>query len=125
MIERTLMMQPRDPAIFRDGKPFTLGLPARSMPWPMPSAIVGAIRTRLGRLTEYDPATVERLKRIEHFGPFLAARKDGKHTLAFAAPADVVCFGPRDGKLELCPLRPEKLAEHEGMDLPADMWPVT
>ena len=48
MTERTLLIEPRDPVIFRDGKPFALGLSARSIGFPMPSTVIGAIRTRCG-----------------------------------------------------------------------------
>jgi len=58
----------------------------------MPSAVIGAIRTRLGRLTDYDEETVKRLRKIEQCGPFLAAKTQGLYTLAFPAPADAVAF---------------------------------
>lgn len=49
------LIEPRDPLIFRDGKPFTAipGSRARSLPFPFPSTVVGAVRTHCGR----DPAT--------------------------------------------------------------------
>ena len=124
MMERTLLIQPRDPAIFRDGKPFTAGAPARSIPWPMPSAVIGAIRTRLGRLTDYDEETVKRLRKIEQCGPFLAAKTQGLYTLAFPAPADAVAFEAEDGKLDVWPLRPERLVDGEGTDTPGGLPPV-
>ena len=125
MTERTLFIQPRDPAIFRDGKPFTQGLPARSVDWPLPSAIIGAIRTRLGRNTGYRADAVNRLLHIEHFGPFLAARGPQGLALAFPAPADAVAFEARKTpqgrrQLELCPLRPARLKAGEGVDLPRE-----
>ena len=125
MTERTLLIQPRDPAIFRDGKPFTMGLPARSVDWPLPSAVIGAIRTRLGR------TTVERLKRIEHEGPFLLARGETGDALAFPAPADAAAFSPEvrsdergETQMELCRLRPARLAAEEGTDLPEGLSPL-
>lgn len=124
-MERNILIQPRDPVIFRDGKPFTQGLPARSTDWPLPSAVIGPIRTRLGRNTSYDDATVKRLKLIEHVGPFMAARAEGGYTLTFPKPADVVAFTARDDaqgrrQLELCPLRPVELPAGDGMDWPED-----
>ena len=124
-MERTILIQPRDPVIFRDGKPFTQGLPARSTDWPLPSAVIGPIRTRMGRNTSYDDAAVKRLKLIEHVGPFMAACAGSGYTLAFPAPADVVAFAARDDaqgrpQLELCPLRPAKLLAGDGMDWPED-----
>lgn len=123
-MERTLLIQPRDPAIFRDGKPFTAGAPARSIPWPMPSAVIGAIRTRLGRLTSYDNETIKRLRKIEQCGPFLAAKSNVSFALAFPAPADAVAFAAADGKLDICPLRPEELKGCDGMDTPGGLPPV-
>ena len=118
-MERTLLMEPRDPAIFRDGKPFGLGLPATSMPWPLPSVVIGTIRTRLGRLTGYDTDTVQRLLRIEHVGPFPAVRRGNAWSLAFASPADAVAYPAPAGKIELCPLRPvESLPAGDGTDQP-------
>lgn len=117
MTYRTFLIHPRDPVIFRDGKPFTLGLLARSTSWPMPSVVIGAIRTRLGRLTNYDHSTVDKLKLIEHFGPFLATPHGDTHTLAFPAPADAVAFRRGDGQLDVYPARPEKLGQDEGTDL--------
>ena len=44
------LIEPRDPLIFRDGRPFgaTPGARARSLPFPFPSTIAGAVRTRAG-----------------------------------------------------------------------------
>ncbi len=125
-MQRTLLIQPRDPVIFRDGKPFTQGLPARSVNWPLPSAVIGPIRTRLAREIGYDPDTVGRLIRIEHIGPFLAVKKEGKYTLAFPAPADAVAFAMRkhENAVKVHALRPARLTGREGIDTPDSLCPL-
>ena len=109
---RSILIQPRDPLIFRDGKPFGTGLPAKTLPFATPSAIVGAVRTRDAANGVFNAAVIERLLKIEQTGPFLAYRctAKSKWKLAFAAPADVVGYSvdsPRfEGELQWAPLRP-------------------
>jgi CRISPR-associated protein Cmr3 len=45
------LIEPHDPLIFRDGRPFgpTPGADARSLQFPFPSTIAGAVRTHAGR----------------------------------------------------------------------------
>jgi CRISPR-associated protein Cmr3 len=113
---RTFLIEPRDPLIFRDPRPAEAGLPIRSVDWPVPSAVIGAIRTRLGRLTGFDAATVERLRKIEHVGPALAVRNEAGWELAFPAPADAVLFPGKSGA-DICALRPRKRMDpDEGTD---------
>ncbi len=121
----TIIIEPRDPVIFRDGTPAEAGLPIRSMDWPLPAPIIGAIRTRLGRLSGFDAATVERLKQIEHVGPALGLRTNGGWELAFPAPADAVLFAGKGG-VEVCALRPIRIDEEdgEGTNLPAGLAPL-
>ncbi len=116
-VERTYLIEPRDPVIFRDGKPFSPGLSSRSTGWPAPSAVIGAIRTRLGIDTNFPEQVQARLKRIRHIGPFLATAVDNKWKLAFPAPADAVAFDSDGDKIELCALRPGPLNAGEGTDL--------
>ena len=124
-MHRTILIEPRDPLIFRDPRPAEAGLPIRTVDWPLPSAIAGAIRTRLGRLTKFDGPTVERLKLIEHLGPVLAIRKATQWELAFPAPADALSFAARGGDVEVRALRPGRLGEPgEGTDLPPGLVPA-
>jgi CRISPR-associated protein Cmr3 len=109
--------------IFRDPRPSEAGLPIRSLDWPLPSAVIGAIRTRLGRLGGFDAASVERLKRVEHMGPALAVRTQSGWELAFPAPADAVLF-PGKGGVEICALQPRRPGEPEGMNLPPGLVPL-
>ncbi len=128
MTSRTIVIEPRDPLIFRDPRPAQAGLPIRSLDWPLPSAVVGAIRTRLGRLTGFDAATVERLKRIQHVGPLPVILRDNGWKLCFPAPADGVLFPGKngDGKpaIEICSLRPAEPHNHEGTDLERGLVPL-
>jgi CRISPR-associated protein Cmr3 len=109
--------------IFRDARPSEAGLPIRSLDWPLPSAVIGAIRTQLGRLTGFDQAGVDRLRRVEHVGPALAVRTQSGWELAFPAPADAVLFPGKSG-VEICALRPQRPAEHEGTNLPTGLVPL-
>lgn len=42
------IIEPRDPLIARDGKPFSVGTRASSLPFPFPSTTTGGVRTRAG-----------------------------------------------------------------------------
>src|ERR1035438_6245737 len=120
-----ILIEPRDPLIFRDGTPAEASLPILSVDWPLPSSIIGAIRTRLGRLTSYDAEAIERLKNIEHVGPVLAIRKDNGWELAFPAPADAVLFQGKGGA-EVVSLRPRPIdaTGHEGCEIPRGLSPL-
>ena len=48
MKEKTLIIEPRDPFIARDGKPFGVGTSAATLPFPFPSTTTGGVRTRAG-----------------------------------------------------------------------------
>jgi len=82
---------PRDPLIFRDGKPFTAvpGERAKSIPFPFPATLAGAVRTRKG--TKFDKAEIEELKKISIRGPFLVELEENKiKEWYFHAPADAL-----------------------------------
>lgn len=119
MSDRTFVIEPCDPVIFRDGKPFTAGLSARTTPFPMPSAVIGAIRTRLGLHTDFGADVRKDLLDVEHIGPFLAL-PDGNDgwELAFPAPLDAVAFDVKGSdEIEIVPLRPHWPRQDEGTDL--------
>src|SRR5438105_12533871 len=42
------IIEPRDPFIARDGKPFGVGVSAATLPFPFPSTTTGGVRTRAG-----------------------------------------------------------------------------
>lgn len=71
------LIQPRDPLIFRDGKPFnaTPGAQATSLPFPYPSVLAGGMRTRAGQNEAgwFNPnQPLDRLRRLSIRGPILA-----------------------------------------------------
>lgn len=75
---------PLQPLVVRDGRNFDLGSKARTLPWPYPSVLAGAVRSLIGRQGEGE-AMVERLKQLQVRGPF---PWDGEK-LYLPAPADM------------------------------------
>lgn len=71
------LIQPRDPMIFRDGKPFnaTPGAQAKSLPFPYPSTLAGGVRTRVGMDADgrFDKRQIPRLLQLSIRGPVLVA----------------------------------------------------
>ncbi len=112
----------RDPLIARDGRPFGEGLRMRSLDWLYPSVFAGSLRTLLGKRVGVDftdDATLESLKRVDVAGPLALLGNE----LYFPRPMDLVVR--RDGQhLERFAMRPCRLREHEGCDLPWGMLPV-
>lgn len=48
MANKVWIIEPRDPFIARDGKPFGVGVSAATLPFPFPSTTTGGVRTRAG-----------------------------------------------------------------------------
>lgn len=77
----TWIMEPRDPLIVRDGRPFgpDPGARAASLPFPFPSTMAGGIRARAGinddgvfqYSPEEDKAAIEHIKKLRVRGPLL------------------------------------------------------
>lgn len=115
---------PRDPLIFRDGKPFT-GTPgerAKSMGFPYPSTIAGAVRTRSGTKpgSEFDKGRINELLGKTVRGPFLVElNHDGSIKTKFLpAPADALFVQPDgSGDISLYALSPIKLPADGKTDL--------
>ncbi len=116
---RIASITPRDPLIFRDGRPFGPGTNrAYSLAWPYPSVSAGAVRTVIGKLASpgqenpfRDEAFVRALKEIEVAGPLLGA----KGSLYFPRPQDAAAYDA--GKRRVVALRPKELSPGEGCDL--------
>lgn len=106
-----LLLQPRDPILLRDGRPFAAepGARARTLPWPMPHTVAGALRTHVGETQDFDWDTdgPERARAMHLRGP-LAATQDaeGIWQILVPAPRDAVFFEPEAGKPDLLCLRP-------------------
>lgn len=116
-----LTITPRDPIIARDGRPFLTGMRMKSLDWPLPSVLAGSFRTLLGHLhdSQFDP---HELKQVSVAGcfPWL----DGQ--LWFPAPRDIAIRDAGVAGLQAHALRPARLNEGEGCDLPDDsLRPVT
>jgi CRISPR-associated protein Cmr3 len=131
MSERVLLIEPHDPVIFRDGRPFTEGSPATTLPFPLPSATVGAIRSRSGENLDFEKdAVLNHLLSIRQVGPFPASfdSQSGRWELAFPVPADAVPYrvsGEIDG-IEYDRLRPDDLKlPPGGCDLPIGVRPLS
>lgn len=75
--ESAWLVLPRDPLIFRDGRPFDAvsGARARTLPFPFPTTLAGALRTLEGFQKhggKFDEETVHRLLQRHILGPYLA-----------------------------------------------------
>ena len=125
---KTLHIEPRDPIIARDGRPSGEGNRMRSLNWIYPSVLAGSVRTLLGKTVSpqtearpFDDETLlDRVKETTVTGPFPCA----KDRLFFSAPRDVVIY-EKDGQKKIMLLRPKRMAEGEGCDVPGDgCWPI-
>jgi CRISPR-associated protein Cmr3 len=117
------LIEPRDPLIVRDGRPFDTspGSRARTLGFPLPSTVAGVARTRAGldgagRFAG-DP---HRLLEYRVRGPLLVAIEGEPIEFFAPAPADAVMMnGARVHRL-----RPEPLREHELTNLDGRLQPM-
>ncbi len=114
---------PRDPLIFRDGKPFKAdaGARAKSLSFPFPSTLVGAVRTLAGTDVKtgiFDKSKIKDLLEKEIHGPLLIEFGGEKPSFLFPAPADALLL-KKEGQEEarLLQLSPKKLNDNEATDL--------
>lgn len=122
-----ISVSPRDPLIIRDGRPFggEGNNRMRSLSWPYPSTIAGAIRTLLGtelKGEEENPFDDERvllrLKQTSVLGPLPMSEEE----LYFPSPADIIYYEKGKQCTALYPVEPRK---GEGCNLPnKSLWPV-
>ena len=125
-MSRNVVIEPRDPLIFRDGKPFGATDLAQSLPFATPSVIAGSIRTRIGETGDFDPATVTRLLKISQKGPFLAYNCDEAWKLAFPAPADAIPYpvSPTEAHLLRYARLAPKADRPKRSNLPEGLFPL-
>src|SRR6266540_1710359 len=104
---KTWIIEPRDPLIARDGRPFTAdpGARAKSMPFPFPSTTTGTMRTRYGYgkpdFTGFDEKLIEEVRKIQAQGPLLV-ELDSKGEIEdwlLHAPADACCLKQAQNRL--------------------------
>ena len=95
----TWLILPRDPLIFRNGKPFTAAPGSRSetLVFPFPSTIAGAVRTMAGKdpkSGQFDKEQIKSLMKKTILGPILVELdRDGQIIdYFFPAPADALLF---------------------------------
>ena len=93
------LIEPHDPLIVRDGKPFgpNPGARATSLAFPFPSTTTGGARTRAGLDDKgnFNTALIDTVKKISVRGPLLVELvKDGTAITnwLFPAPADALLF---------------------------------
>ncbi len=131
----TWIIEPRDPLIARDGRPFgpIPGARATSLSFPFPSTIAGGVRTRLGLNHDgvFDTSLIPRLKSIGIRGPLLVELSDedeiDRERWLCAAPLDAILFeGESADNDTACRKRlvPLRIKPGEGTNLPTDLAPV-
>lgn len=117
-----MLIEPRDPLIVRDGRPFTNspGARAKSLPFPLPQTLAGAYRTRRG-LAEGLAFPQDAPKALSWGirGPLLAEAEGEGWRLLLPRPLDAVRIGEA-----VYPLVPLRLPEGAGTNLPAGLLPV-
>lgn len=93
------LVEPHDPLITRDGRPFSAnpGAKAYSLAFPFPSTLVGAVRTRVGQNDQgvFDTGRVEEVLGYGIRGPLLVRWQDETPYLYLPAPADAIMTDER------------------------------
>lgn len=94
------IIEPRDPLIVRDGRPFgpNPGARARSLDFPFPSTIAGGFRSQAGKDSDgfFDVSKRSDVKQIGIRGPLLVELGDDKLKWLAPAPADALLLKKND-----------------------------
>ncbi|NTW00342.1 MAG: CRISPR-associated protein Cmr3 [Oscillochloris sp.] len=125
----TWIIEPRDPLIVRDGRPFgpNPGVRAHSLSFPFPSTTTGALRTQVGlNQSGIFSQTKEQLKDLKNIpvrGPLLVEWNDNEECWDYLAPApaDALFFEANERPAAIRQLVPLKLQEGEATDLPEEL----
>lgn len=126
---KTLVIEPRDSLLVRDARPFSRdpGARARSLDFPFPSTLAGAVRTRLGADGEgiFQPEKRQEVLGIGMRGPLLCRLDHGGKPTGWLAPApaDAVLFQQEGGSVRRERLAPLSLPEGAQTDL-GDLLPL-
>lgn len=118
------VIEPRDPLIARDGRPFdsSPGMRAYSLPFPMPSTIIGAIRTKSGENTQgsFDKSRIPELLQKTLNGPLLVKlNTEGVEEILVPRPTDSFMTDSKD----LHCLQPIKIGDAQ-TNLEQELYPV-
>ncbi|MFN8525419.1 MAG: type III-B CRISPR module-associated Cmr3 family protein [Chloroflexota bacterium] len=129
--QHALLIQPRDPMVFRDARPFSNdpGARADTLAWPLPQTVAGAVRTHVGTCLDWDwrAGGPEQARALAVHGPLLSSLRDGTAgwEAYLPAPLDAVIHLDHEGQEAVLHLRPgADLSSESGTDLPAGLLPV-
>ncbi len=122
------IIEPRDPLVFRDGRPFEAvpGAMASSLPFPFPSTTSGAVRTREGQDSQgkFQEEAISRVKEIPIQGPLLVEIDDETNDISrylVQAPSDALLLesgSSSNAKADLRHLVPLETNPERATDLP-------
>ena len=124
---KTILINPHDPVVARDGRPFGLGTRMKSLPWIYPSVLAGSLRTMIGKEVLNGDAQwkgiIPDLKAVEVAGPFLS----NVEQIFLPAPKDLLVkeeeVSKKREKIRLKPM--DNLPDDCGCDLPhKDLFPL-
>lgn len=116
---KPIIISPRDPLLFRDGRPFSSdpGSRAKSMPFPTPGTLIGALRTRGGTDNNglWNPNEHEQVLQYTMRGPLLLQHPDQPKLehLLLPAPLDAVMLD----KQRIRALKPLQINNDENTNL--------
>jgi CRISPR-associated protein Cmr3 len=115
-----IIISPRDPLLFRDGRPFSSdpGARAKSMPFPTPGTLIGALRTRGGtdEHGRWQPEAHESVLQYAMRGPLLLRNPERPtpEDLLVPAPLDAVMLNKKRLRvLEPIQLNPDERSNLE------------
>lgn len=122
MSSKVWIIEPRDPFIARDGKPFSVGTRAASLPFPFPSTTTGGARTRAGLDGSgiFDPHRQVNSKQLTKAVMDVAVRgsllvelneSDDIERWMMPAPADALIIEDEHGVKEIKQLVPLNVSE--------------
>ncbi len=117
-----LLVRPRDPMLFGDGRPFTAdpGARAVTLSWPWPGTCAGAVRTAVGNASGFNWQTdLGRALEIAVSGPLAAVKETpgAPHEVYLPCPLDAVPY-EQDGSPRVMRLRPRSAPAGGGCNLP-------